>query len=49
MDVAKRMADLVNVTTRLIDVLERENEILRPSMINRWAPGPQMVAANDPA
>lgn len=29
MDVAKRMADLVNVTTRLIDVLERENEILR--------------------
>ncbi|MEQ8322579.1 MAG: hypothetical protein RH946_20115 [Rhodospirillales bacterium] len=29
MDVAKRMTDLVNVTTRLISVLERENEILR--------------------
>jgi len=29
MDVAKRMTDLVNVTTRLIDVLERENEMLR--------------------
>jgi len=28
MDVSKRMADLVNVTTRLIAVLERENEIL---------------------
>lgn len=29
MDVAKRMTDLVNVTTRLIDVLERENVMLR--------------------
>lgn len=28
MDTTKRMADLVNVTTRLINVLERENEIL---------------------
>ena len=28
MDVTKRMTDLVNVTTRLISVLERENEIL---------------------
>lgn len=29
MDAEKRMADLINVTDRLIDVLERENEILR--------------------
>lgn len=29
MDANKRMADLVSVTTRLIDLLERENEILR--------------------
>jgi hypothetical protein len=29
MEVSKRMADLVNVTTRLIDVLERENALLR--------------------
>jgi hypothetical protein len=28
MDTTKRMADLVSVTTRLINVLERENEIL---------------------
>lgn len=29
MDADKRMADLVSVTGRLIDVLERENELLR--------------------
>ena len=29
MDPEKRMADLLNVTTRLIDVLEREQEVLR--------------------
>jgi len=34
MEVAKRMADLVNVTTRLIDVLERENELLRDRRYN---------------
>ena len=34
MDVAKRMTDLVNVTTRLIDVLERENELLRERRYN---------------
>ncbi len=34
MDVAKRMTDLVNVTTRLIDVLERENELLRDRRYN---------------
>ncbi len=29
MDVEKRMADLLNVTNRLVDVLEREQEILK--------------------
>ncbi len=29
MDAEKRMADLINVTKRLINVLERENEMLR--------------------
>ena len=29
MDPEKRMADLISVTSRLVDILERENEILR--------------------
>ena len=37
MDPEKRMADLISVTSRLVDILERENEILKDRRHNDLA------------